>query len=70
MLNELTLNEKRTVLRILKYLDEETDIDWDDLVEICDTLEEAQEILDLMHNLGLIQIDYNNNIIIKLTKEQ
>ena len=65
---EISLEEKKAIRSIYNNLDNESDIDWDDLQEVTgiNNLELIEEILDLMHDLGLITVDYQQNLIVKL----
>jgi len=68
---DISIEEKKAIQSIYNNLDNESDIDWDDLQEVTgiDNLEQIEEILDLMHDLDFINIDYEQNLIIKLELE-
>ena len=65
---DISLEEKRAIQSIYNNLDNESDIDWDDLQEVTDIsdIDIIEEILDLMHDLDFINIDYEQDLIIKL----
>jgi len=68
---DISIEEKKAMQSIYNNLDNESDIDWDDLQEVTgiDNLEQIEEILDLMHDLDFINIDYEQDLIIKLELE-
>ena len=64
---DISLEEKRAIKAIYNNLDTESSIDWDDLTEVTgiENLEQVEEILDLMHDLNFININYEQDLIIK-----